>query len=298
VAEKRVVLITGGGKGLGRAFALDLAKRGARVVVNNRVREGQPDSAAHVVQEIAAAGGNGIVETSDVTDDGAAERMVERALQTYGRLDGIIFNAGITGDAKRFVDMDAANFDLVMATNFASVVRLTRHALPTLRKSPSARLLYVSSSAGLYGVRGRSPYASSKGALQAFALNMAIEEARNGCRTNIVLPYALTQMTRGTEASEGDHALSADKVAPFVSWLASEDCHLNGTVWTAGAGLVRQVRTLETVGAMLPSDGDIKSWYLENREKLDELDASSPRTKHAEHAFEQFMQAAAAKTHQ
>ena len=71
-----------------------------------------------------------------------------------------------------------------------------------------------------------------------------------------------------------------------------------GLIATAGAGLVRQVRTLETVGAMLPSDGDIKSWYLENREKLDELDASSPRTKHAEHAFEQFMQAAAAKTHQ
>lgn len=296
MTDKRVVLVTGGGKGLGRAFALDLAKRGVCVVVNNRVRAGQADSAAGVVQEISDAGGLAVAETSDVTAGDAAARMIDSALQTFGRLDGIIFNAGITGEAKRFGDMEPINFNQVMETNFESVVRLTREALPHLRNSEAGRYVFVSSSAGVYGVRGRSPYASSKGALQAFALNMAIEEAQHGCRANIVLPYAMTQMTQGADASQEQDVLSPEKVAPFVSWLADSDCDLNGTAWTVGAGLVKQVRTLESEGAILPADGNVSEWFARNQRQLEALEVQSPRTKHAEHAFEQFMRAAAKLT--
>lgn len=290
MSDARVVLITGAGKGLGRAFAMDLARRGVRIVVNNRIRDAQPDSARDVVSAIESAGGVAIAETSDVTAPDAADAMVSAALGAYGRLDGVIFNAGITGDARRFEEMSPENFAAVMSTNFESVVRLTRAALPAIRQSDAGRLVYVSSSAGLYGVRGRSPYAASKGAVQAFALNMAIEEARHGCTSNLVLPYALTQMTKGAGGEQGDDMLAPEKVAPFVSWLCSEGCDLNGTSWMAGGGMVRQVRVLESCGALLPDDGNVQDWFADKRAQLETFDAGAGRIRHAEQAFADFVQ--------
>ena len=290
MTDGRVVIVTGGGKGLGRAFALDLARQGCRIVVNNRIRDGQENSAEQVVNEIAEAGGQAVTETSDVTAPDAGERMIARARDAFGRLDAIVFNAGISGDAARFHEMSPENFETVMRTNFDAVVRMTREALPQLRQSGSGRFVYVSSSAGIYGVRGRAPYAASKGALRAFALNMAIEEARHGIRSNLVLPYASTRMTGAEAAEQQEGPLSPASIAPFVSWLASDACDLNGTEWIAGAGFVRQVRVLESTGARLPQAGeDLAAWYQDNAVSLEGFGPDHTMAANAEDAFERFL---------
>lgn len=290
MGEERVVIVTGGGKGLGRAFALDLARRGFRVVVNNRVREGAENSAEQVTQEILSGGGEAVAETSDVTVPEAGDSMIRTAQDAFGRLDAIVFNAGISGDAARFYDMSTSNFDNVMKTNFESVVRMTRRALPELRHCGEGRLVYISSSAGIYGVRGRSPYASSKGALRAFALNMAIEEARYGIRSNLVLPYASTRMTGAKGARQEEGPLAPASIAPFVSWLASGNCQLSGTEWVAGAGFVRQVRVLESTGAKLPQGGeDLSDWYRENASSLENFMQDQTAAGNAEEAFVHFL---------
>tara|TARA_R100000365_G_C2748142_1_gene78996 strand:- start:5955 stop:6848 length:894 start_codon:yes stop_codon:yes gene_type:complete len=290
MSDGRVVIVTGGGKGLGRAFALDLARQGCRIVVNNRVRDGQENSAEQVASEIAEVGGQAVTETSDVTAPDAGERMIARALSAFGRLDAIVFNAGVSGDAARFHEMSPENFETVMRTNFDSVVRMTRQALPRLRQSGNGRFVYVSSSAGLYGVRGRSPYVASKGALRAFALNMAIEEARYGIRANLVLPYASTRMTGAEAAEQQEGPLSPASIAPFVSWLASDTCDLNGTEWIAGAGFVRQVRVLESIGARLPgAREELAAWYRENAGSLEGFGLDHTMAANAEDAFERFL---------
>ncbi|PQA85987.1 SDR family NAD(P)-dependent oxidoreductase [Hyphococcus luteus] len=248
----RVVIVTGAGKGLGCAFALRIAEDGAAVVVNNRIRDGQPDSASAVVEEAKAAGARATANRLDVRDPQASKALVDQALAEFGRLDAVVFNAGVNGDAVRFADMRPDAFDEVMATNFFAPMRLAHAAWPHLAKSDAGRMLFVSSTAGLYGVRGRSPYASSKGALCAFAATLAHEGRRDGIGVNILMPYAATQMTGGDDALDG--MLPADSVAPLASWLVSPECETAGDTWIAGAGYACKAQVLETEGDFLEED--------------------------------------------
>ena len=163
----RVAIVTGAGKGLGRAFAEALAAGGLRVVVNNRRRPDEPSSADAVVEAIRARGGEAVAEYSDVRDADAPGALVARALETWGRLDAVILNAGVNGPAAKVETLDPAALREVMEINFFANVALVQAALPHLQAAESGRLLFVASSAGLYGVRGRAPYSASKGALIA-----------------------------------------------------------------------------------------------------------------------------------
>lgn len=261
--EGRVVLITGAGKGIGRAIALHMAGQGARVVVNNRPRDGA-DPATDVVAEIRAAGGQALANGNDVRSAGAAEAMVGAAIQAWGRLDAIVLNAGVSGPAKRFGAASLESFRDVLETNFFANLGLAQASLPHLTASGSGRILFVASSAGLYGVYGRAPYAVSKGALIALALSLAHELARDGIGVNVLAPYAATQMTADLIARAPRLAarLTPERVAPIAAWLVSAACQARGDIWITGGGLLRRARAMEGAVHRLPETG-AEAWLSE-----------------------------------
>lgn len=272
--KDRVVIITGAGKGLGAAFARRIAADGAKVVVNNRIRQGHADSAGKIVAEIKAAGGDAVVDHCDVADAGASHTLVECALSAFGRIDAVVFNAGVNGDAARFAEMPEDAFDTVLKINFAAPVSLARAVWPHLTAGGAGRMLFISSSAGLYGVRGRAPYAASKGAINAFAATLAHEGRRAGIGVNMLMPYAFTQMTADIGEEDVAARLAPEKVAPLASWLVSKDCNGVGEFWVAGGGYVRKARILETTGAMF--SGDIDSFLHANEGALDAVTQEQP----------------------
>ena len=250
--DDRVAAITGAGRGLGRAYAEALAARGARVVVNNRPPEaGGVDSAAAVARAIAACGGSAVAETSDVRSSDAAEAIVGRALDTWGRLDILIHNAGVI-ESRPVAELDDADFERVFATNALSALRLTRAALPAMRRQRYGRIVYTTSTAGLYGNPGLAAYAMAKAALLGLMRAVVAEEAEHGIRANAICPTAVTRMT---ESFVRDAALRAalapESVAPAVAWLASEACAESGLVLLAGGGFFRRALALQGAGAWL-----------------------------------------------
>ena len=243
----RVVLVTGAGKGLGAAFASAWARRGAKVVVNNRPsRDGNP-SARELVAMLRAEGGEATAEPTPVDAPGAAHIIIEAALAAYGRIDALILNAGVAGPAAKIPALPDAALREVMAINFFANTALVEAALPHLVAAPAGRILFVSSTGGLYGVRGRSAYAASKGALTGYALSLADEQRRAGVGVNILCPYAATAMTASTNL-DPDPRLTPDGAAAAAVWLTSSACTATGEIWVAGGGFARRATTVE--GAM------------------------------------------------
>lgn len=257
----RVVIVTGAGKGLGRAFALHAAASGACVVVNNRKRDGEANSADAVVAEIKAAGGQAIADYHDVRDAGAAEGLVAAALSAWGRLDALVLNAGVNGPAARFSSQTGDAFRDVLETNFFANLAILQAALPCITASGAGRIVLVASSAGLYGVRGRAPYAASKGALVGLGLTLAHELQRDGVGVNVLAPYATTQMTADTMAAQENlsQRMTPERVAPLATWLASAECTANGEIWVAGGGYVRRARMMEGDGARFDALADVSA---------------------------------------
>ena len=247
--DSRVALITGAGKGLGRAYALLLAERGARVVVNNRKREpaGEPGSADQVVAEIESAGGTAAANYDSVEATGAGQRMVEQALDTYGRLDILINNAGVDQHVPLH-RMDDADIERIFSINFFGTLNATRAALPTMREAGYGRILFSTSSAGLYGLHGLAIYAASKGAIVALMRSVAQEGAGRGITANAVAPYALTQMTAGHLDGLPPDRLDPALVAPVAAWLVDESCGVTGETFIVGYGQLRRAEMVENDG--------------------------------------------------
>lgn len=265
---QRVVVVTGAGKGLGRAFAIDAASSGARVVVNNRKRVGEPSSADAVVAEIKAAGGDAVANYHDVREGGAAQGLVDAALNAWGRLDAIVLNAGIMGPAARIVGQTEETFRDVLETNFFANLGIVHAALPHIVASGAGRIVLVASSAGLYGVRGRAPYAASKGALIGLGLTLSHELRREGVGVNVLAPYASTQMTAETMAAEQELGarMAPEAVAPLATWLTSAACKANGEIWVAGGGYLRRARMMEGDGAHFATLSDVPAALEASRE--------------------------------
>ncbi|GAA4002774.1 SDR family NAD(P)-dependent oxidoreductase [Sphingomonas humi] len=238
----RVAVVTGAGNGLGAAFAEALGES-HRVVVNNRVHPDRPHSALAVVERIRAAGGTAIAEGSAVDCDGAAKAIVASALDAFGRLDTLVLNAGISGPAIKVGEGDTALAE-VMAINFFANVALVEAALPALRQSPAGRIVFVSSTGGLHGVRGRAAYAASKGAVNGWALSLADELRRTAILVNVITPYAATNMTARPDRVPDDR-LSPANAATALAALCSPEWTRTGDIWVAGASHVRPARALE-----------------------------------------------------
>lgn len=243
----RVVLVTGAGKGLGAAFASLWARRGARVIINNRHSGDGKPSAEALARSLRSEGADVTADLTPVDAPGAADRIVAAALDRYGRLDAVILNAGITGPAAKIPALPESALHEVMAINFFANAALVSAALPAIAAAPAGRILFISSTGGLHGVRGRSAYAASKGAVNGYALSLAQEQRRAGIGVNILCPYALTAMTATT--AEPDPRLSPDRAAAAAVWLTSSACAETGQVWVAGAGRVRRAAAMEGASA-------------------------------------------------
>lgn len=239
--EGRVVIVTGAGAGLGRAYALHLAGLGWRVVVNNRKRSSSADD---VVAQIRSQGGEAIAHYDDVCSEGAGERLLQTALNTWGRLDALVNNAGVDQHAP-FHKISLDDFRRIVAINFDGTVAITHAIYPHLRAQGSGRIVVSVSSAGLHGLHGLSAYAASKAALIAFMRSLAAEAVSRGVLISAIAPYAATRMTEAHLSDELRERMSADSVAPFLAGLIHPDSTSHGQTWVVGAGWARRASSVE-----------------------------------------------------
>ncbi|MFN3557724.1 MAG: SDR family NAD(P)-dependent oxidoreductase [Brevundimonas sp.] len=255
--KDRVIVVTGAGRGLGLAYALDLAARGAKVVVNTRPRaSGQPASAEGVVERIRAAGGEAVACPLAVEQDDAGDRLLDAALTAFGRLDGLVNNAGAP-EAKSLHKQTLAELRAVFDINFFGTVSATLPIYRHMRGQGAGRIVITTSAAGLHGVHGMAAYSSSKAALIGLMRVMALEGISRGVRTNAIAPYALTGMTEAYVTDEVGSAMPPEYVAPIVSWLMTEGCPLNGETLVAGAGKVRRAVRIEGPGVQFEPPGEV-----------------------------------------
>jgi NAD(P)-dependent dehydrogenase (short-subunit alcohol dehydrogenase family) len=247
--DGRVALITGAGKGLGRAYALELASRGATVLVNNRKREpeGESGSADQVVAEIVASGGDASACYHDVESEVAGRAMAELAIDRYGRLDILINNAGVDQHAPMH-RLPVADFERIFNINFFGSYYVTRAALEPMRAAGYGRILFSTSTAGLYGLHGLTAYSASKAALIGLTRALAQEGAPKGIHVNAIAPYARTQMTEAHLDTLPADRLAPELVAPVAAWLIHESCAANGDCFIAGCGQIRRAWMVENSG--------------------------------------------------
>ena len=244
---QRSTIVTGAGVGLGAAFARAIAKDGAAVFVNNRRHAGRAYPAEDVASAIRSDGGEAVTDEHAVDAADGPDGLIAAALDRFGRLDALVLNAGISGPAIKVGEGDTA-LEEVMATNFFANARIVEAALPHLRRSTAARIVFVSSTGGLHGVRGRAAYGASKGAVTGYALSLADELRRDGIMVNVLAPYAQTKMTDRPDR-EPDPRLAPDGAAPICAWLASPACDRTGEIWVAGGGHIRAAKAMESRAA-------------------------------------------------
>lgn len=240
-----VAIVTGAGKGLGRAYAHKLASLGIRVVVNNRSHPDQPNSADAVVAEIKALGGSAIAEYSSAQDPESGINLLNKALDTWGRLDIVVANAGFD-HPQSFHKQSFADFEAIMETNFYGTARLLHAVWPHLRSAGHGRVVVSSSTAGLYGNHGQSAYAASKAALLGLMRSLHHEAKGHDICINAIAPYALTPLTAQWFPENWADVFSAEHVAESLSLLVSSDNRASGKIFISGAGKVREARMQET----------------------------------------------------
>jgi len=252
--DGRVAIVTGAGGGLGKCYALELARRGAKVVVNDLGgavdgTSGPRNTAQAVADEITAAGGEAVANHDSVTDRVAAQRMVDEAVSRFGAVDILVNNAGILRD-KTFAKMELDDFESVVDVHLMGSVNVTRAAFPLMKERGYGRIVLTSSSSGLYGNFGQSNYGAAKMGLVGFMNTLKLEGARYNIKVNSVAPTATTRMTDGLWPSGVADALAPEYVVPAVIYLCSEDCP-TGHIIEAGGTYFARVAIVEARGAVL-----------------------------------------------
>jgi NAD(P)-dependent dehydrogenase (short-subunit alcohol dehydrogenase family) len=253
--DGKVAIVTGAGGGLGRAHALELARRGARVVVNDLGGAvdgsgGSSKAAQDVVAEIEALGGKAIANGGSVGDREGAQSIVRDAVQVFGTVDILINNAGILRD-KSFAKMPLDDFELVLKVHLLGSVYCTHAAWPIMAAKNYGRVVMTTSSSGLYGNFGQSNYGTAKMGLVGLMNTLKLEGERKGIRVNTIAPVAATRMTADLGMpDEMFQALKPELVTPAVLYLCSNDAP-NGTIVEAGAGYFARVQVVESKGVHL-----------------------------------------------
>jgi NAD(P)-dependent dehydrogenase (short-subunit alcohol dehydrogenase family) len=254
--KDRVAIVTGAGGGLGRAYALELAKRGAKVMVNDlggtRDGSGHSDAALAVVEEIKAAGGEAMSNGGSVTE---YEQMVEMAAKTteaWGGIHILINNAGILRD-KTFTKMEPVDFELVVKVHLIGSANATKACWDTMRAQNYGRILMTASSTGLFGNFGQANYGAAKLGLAGLTKTLYLEGAKNNVRVNTLAPVAGTRMTEDIFPEEAYKAFGPENVVPAALFLVSEDAPSNAIVG-AGAGAYHSAWVTMNKGVVLTGD--------------------------------------------
>lgn len=243
--DGRVVVVTGAARGLGRAYSLLFASRGASVVVDDPGRSvngdgGDSGPAAEVASEIRTLGGTALALNHGVELSAAAEALIESTVEAFDRVDVVVNNAGILQD-RSFAKLTAAQFDAVLDTHLKGTFNVCKAAWPHMQQARHGRIVNITSASGLFGNFGQANYAAAKMGIVGLTKVLAIEGAKYGITANAVAPNAATRMTEGLISPEFEAALPPAAVAPLIAWLASDECGTTGEIFSCGGGRVARV---------------------------------------------------------
>jgi NAD(P)-dependent dehydrogenase (short-subunit alcohol dehydrogenase family) len=296
--DGRVAVITGAGRGLGRAYALLLASRGAKVVVNDpggalAGEGGDAGIAAEVVAEIRGAGGEAIANTDTVATPEGGAAIVQAAIETWGRIDVLIHNAGnVRYGSLR--ELSVEDFEAVLGVHLRGAFHVVRAAHPVMCDAGYGRIVLTSSIGGLYGNKRVTNYAVAKAGVIGLANVAALEGEEHGVKCNVIVPSAITRMAEGIDTSCYP-PMEPELVAPAVAWLCHEACSLNGEMLAAIGGRVARMFVAETSGVYQPA------WTIEDVDaRMNEIARGAPLDfglhGHVDHITHSFAMAQGAKS--
>ena len=279
--DGRVAIVTGAGAGLGKAYALELARRGAKVVVNDYggsrdgAGEGSSAPADQVVEEIRAAGGEALANYDNVASPEGGEKVVRSAVQAFGGVDILINNAGILRD-KSFLKMDPENWQAVLAVHLNGAYNVTRPAFAQMRERGYGRIVMTTSAAGLYGNFGQTNYSAAKMGLVGFMNTLKLEGSKYNIKVNTIAPMAASRLTEDVMPPEMFQQLKPDFIAGIALYLCSENCTETGEILNAAAGFYSRAALLTGPGAILgggqkiPTPEEIRDGWA----RIDSLDGA------------------------
>ncbi|MBS0521107.1 MAG: SDR family oxidoreductase [Proteobacteria bacterium] len=273
--DNRVAIVTGAGNGLGRAHALLLASRGAKVVVNDPGgavdgKGGNHAAADKVVAEIKAAGGQAVPNYDSVADPKSAANIVKTAVDSFGTVDILVNNAGVLRD-KTFHNMTVEDFDFVVKVHFLGTAYVTHAAWPIMRAKAYGRVVVTSSNSGIYGNFGQSNYGGAKLAVVGFMNALRLEGQKYNVFVNALAPVAATRMTDSLMTPEALEKLKPEYVSPMVAYLCSEQCQRTGEIWSAGAGYFARIEYREAPGVRIEGRAPTLEDVEANIEKIADL---------------------------
>ena len=249
--DGRVAVITGAGGGLGKTYAVELARRGASVVVNDLGGKADGTGAGHsmadtTVKEIIEAGGKAVANYDSVATPEGGKGIIQSAIDAFGKCDILINNAGILRD-KSFLKLEPKDLDAVLDVHLKGGFYVTQPAFAAMKEQGYGRIVMASSGAGIFGNFGQTNYGAAKMGLVGFTRVLAVEGAKYNIKANVISPLALTRMTEdimGPMASK----VAPEKVSPVVAFLAHEDCPVSGEIYSVAGGRVARVFIAETRG--------------------------------------------------
>ena len=268
--DDKVVIVTGAGGGIGRAHALLFAKHGAKVIVNDLGGSAQgeganSEAALKVVEEIKAAGGTAIANPENVIN---GDRIVECAMDNFGRIDVVVNNAGILRD-KSFAKMTDEDWDLIYKVHVEGAYKTTKAAWPHMKDNNFGRIIFTSSTSGIYGNFGQANYGMAKLGLYGFTRTLAIEGRKNNIFVNAIAPTGGTRMTEGLFPAGAFDKLKPELVSPLVAYLCSPDCQETGSLFEVGGGWMGKVRWERSLGiGFNPDEGFTPEDVAANFEQL------------------------------
>jgi NAD(P)-dependent dehydrogenase (short-subunit alcohol dehydrogenase family) len=266
--DNRVAVITGGGRGLGRAYALLLASRGAKIVVNDPGVSMSGDAtdegpAEALVNEIKAAGGEAVASLDSVATPEGARAILQAGLDAFGRVDILIHSAG---NVRRglLTEISYEDFESVLSVHLRGAFHMVREAMPIMQQQEFGRIVLTGSINGLYGKANNASYSTCKAGFMGLSNTAAIEGKDHGIKSNVIIPAAVTRMSAGIDTSKFP-PMEPEMVAPAVAWLCHEDCSISGEMLVAMGGRVARAFIAESEGVYHPS------WTIE--QVAEEIDA-------------------------
>jgi NAD(P)-dependent dehydrogenase (short-subunit alcohol dehydrogenase family) len=262
--DNQVVVITGAGAGLGRSHALDFARRGAKVVVNDLGGGGRgegksSEAADQVVEEIVQAGGDAVANYDSVED---GEAIVRTALDNFDRVDVVVNNAGILRDAS-FAKMTDEDWNLIYRVHVLGAYKVTKAAWPIMLEQGYGRIVNTASAAGLYGNFGQANYSFAKRGLIGFTNTLAIEGAKKGIKANVIAPVAGSRLTESILPKEVTEALKPEFVTPVVIKLCAANSEETGSLFEVGAGWISKLRWERSKGVCFSPGDDLSAEQVE-----------------------------------